>query len=165
MKAWKLTRSKDFDQNIDAVSVTRPLVISILLVAIIFLMLSCLRKRRLMRLRQEQAILEQEAAELGAASGSQFYMHQYTPPSGSPLPVGSTLYPNGLGPATMYAPPSGSPMTMLPPPPQQAHLTSPYPLANAEQTGMTYIPAQDGATNPDDVPSAPPPPYTAQSAK
>lgn len=152
----------------DAISVTRPLIISILLVCIIFLMLSCIRKRRLMMALQEQAIREHEAAELGAVSRSQSYMFQYAPPP-APVPNGST-YSNGHSThhTSLYAPPLGSSMSMVPLP--QAHMYPPMSstTTTVEQSqqngapGSTYILAQDGA---DDVPSIPPPPYTPRVPK
>ncbi|KAF9382041.1 hypothetical protein CPB97_007384 [Podila verticillata] len=123
---------------------------------------------------QEQAIREYEAAELGAASGSQFYMYQHAPSPGAPLPIGSTYSPNGhrgsTRHTTLYAPPLGSSMSMAHPP--QAHMYPPMSSTattveqsqrNGAPLGSTYISAQDGAA--DDVPSVPPPPYTPRVPK
>jgi hypothetical protein len=142
--------------------VTRPLIISILLVSIIFLCLKCVRRRRAIMAYQEQALREHEAAELGAASGSQFYMHQYAPPPGAPLPMGSTYNPHSHRRSSYH------PSLYVPPqhPSTSATITTTTfeeSRQNGATLGSTYIPAQDA--NADDLPSVPPPPYTPQVPK
>lgn len=156
---------------------TRPLIISILLVSIIFLCYSCVRKRRAMMAYQEQTLREHEAEELGAASGSQFYMF-HAPPPGALLHMGSIHYPHDHRGSThhtpaLYAPPPGSHTSMAPP--SQAHVYPPMAITattttfdqsqqNIAPLGPTYIPTQNGA-DAGDLPSVPPPPYSPQVPK
>ncbi|KAG0080028.1 hypothetical protein BGZ93_000157 [Podila epicladia] len=127
---------------------------------------------------QEQALREHEAAELGAASGSQFYMFHYTPPPGALIHMGSTYSPHGHRRSThhtpaLYALPTGSHMAMAPP--SQVHVYPPMANTTATTTidqsqqniatlGSAYFPTQDGA-DAGDLPSVPPPPYTPQVPK
>lgn len=144
---------------------TRPLIISILLVSIIFLCLSLARRRKAILAYQEQARREHEAEELGAASGSHFYMLQYAHPPGEPLPMGSTYSPQSHRRSSyhpsLYAPRQAN----VYPSTSTAITTTTFEQSrqSGATLGSTYIPAQDA--NADDVPTVPPPPYTPQLPK
>ncbi|KAF9099463.1 hypothetical protein BGX23_002043 [Mortierella sp. AD031] len=148
-------------------SQVRPLVIALCIVLILSLVLSCLRRRRAIALRQQQLAQQTQTTELGDIA----YVYQYPPPPGIPTPGGAG------GGRPLYTPPPGTPMMMSQSPtmgyyspmvpggggvggmpgqqqspfPQAQMAYPPMPMPVHQPTGTTsttsYVPAQDGSAN------------------
>ncbi|KAG0040383.1 hypothetical protein BGZ82_003108 [Podila clonocystis] len=163
----------------------RPIIIALIVILMVFLVLSCVRRRRAqLALRQQHALQATPYTELG-----DMYVYQYPPPQGSPMtPISSPYAPPPPGqqpysyqPSNLYAPPplppanaySAYPPMPVPPPQVMRPDHPPTATSNSPQ----YVPAQDGsaflptgfgqlpaaatAVGPDGVPTMAPPPYTA----
>lgn len=170
-------------------SPVRPIVIAFVVILIIFLVMSCVRRRRAqLALQQQEAI---PVTELGSAlqGGNSMYVYQYPPPQGSPMaPISSPYAPAGqqyappgqqysYQPSNIYAPPPLPPSnaySAYPPMPVSPPTMRPDRPLNATSNSPQFIPPQDGSaalptgsgqmpgatTDQDGVPSVPPPPYT-----
>ncbi|KAF9389426.1 hypothetical protein CPC16_005812 [Podila verticillata] len=170
-------------------SPVRPIVIAFVVILIIFLVMSCVRRRRAqLALQQQEAI---PVTELGSAlqGGNSMYVYQYPPPQGSPMaPISSPYAPAGqqysppgqqysYQPSNIYAPPPLPPSnaySAYPPMPVSPPTVRPDRPLNATSNSPQFIPPQDGSaalptgsgqmpgatTDQDGVPSVPPPPYT-----
>ncbi|KAK3840990.1 MAG: hypothetical protein J3R72DRAFT_446289 [Linnemannia gamsii] len=166
----------------------RPLVIALCVILILSLVLSCVRRRRILAFQQQQLAQQQnQTTELGDVA----YIYQYPPPVGTP----SSMYQPGGGQG-LYAPPPGVPGMSQPiagsyytpaggvdgqqqqqPFPQAHFAYPPMPLPTNGATSSTsttttmYVAPQDGSANltnadiSEGVPAIPPPPYTATVPK